>query len=72
MELIETTLGDDLDGDSGMELITARANELIEKHPDKKAMFEGYVASRQNEYIDIKNSLACVTLVLKRRFSTVR
>ena len=66
LELIETVSGDSPDGDSGMALITARANELIEKYPDKKDMFMGYLSSQQNEYIDIKNSLVCVTLVLKK------
>ena len=55
LELIQTDFGDSPDSDSGMAHITARANELIEKHPDKKAIFEGYIKSQQNEYIDIKN-----------------
>ncbi|MDR2713651.1 MAG: hypothetical protein LBB91_11125, partial [Clostridiales bacterium] len=56
-----------LDSDSGMSAITARANELIEKHPDKKAMFEGYVRNQQNEYADIDDSLVCVTWILRKR-----
>ena len=67
--LIETASGDslgNLDSDSGMTAITARANELIEKYPDKKAMFDGYIRSQQNEYYDLDNSLIGVTWILRK------
>ena len=69
LELLETVSGHsegNLDSDSGLAAITARAGELIEKHPGKKAMFEGYVRNQQKEYADIGDSLVCVTWVLKR------
>jgi phage shock protein A len=50
-----------------MAFITARANELIEKHPDKQAMFEGYIQSQQNEYDDIDNTLDGATWILRKR-----
>jgi ubiquinone/menaquinone biosynthesis C-methylase UbiE len=68
LELIETASGHgegNLDKDSGMAAITARAGELIEKHPDKKELFEGYVRCQQNEYDDIDDSLVCVTWILR-------
>jgi len=69
LELCETASGfgeGDLDSVSGMAAITKRANELIEKHPDKKDLLEKYVSSQQNEYDDIDDSLICVTWVLRR------
>ena len=72
LKLVETAsvpdleLSENLDSVSGMRSITQRANELIEKHPDKKAMFEGYVRSQQSEYDDIDNSLEGVVWVLKK------
>ena len=57
---------ENLDSDSGMAAITARANELIQKYPDKKELFEGYIRSQQNEYDDIDNSVVCVTWILKK------
>jgi SAM-dependent methyltransferase len=69
LELIETASGHsegELDSDSGLAAITARADELIEKHPDKKALFEGYVRNQQSEYADIADSLTCVTWMLKK------
>lgn len=69
LELVETASGHsegNLDSNSGMAAITARANELIEKHPDKKELFEGYIRSQQNEYDDIDDSLVCVTWMLKK------
>ena len=70
LELIGTVSGfgeGDLDSVSGMAAITARANELIEKYPDKKAMFEAYVKSQQNEYADIDGALKCVTWILRKK-----
>lgn len=70
LELVETASGDssdNLDSDSGMAAITARANELMEKYPDKKAIFERYIHSQQNEYDDISDSLVSVTWVLRKR-----
>ena len=49
------------DSAEGMAFITARANELIAKHPDNKDIFEGYIRSQQNEYDDIDGNLVCVT-----------
>lgn len=70
LELVETASGHsegDLDNETGLEAITLRANELIEKYPDKKVIFEGYIRNQQNEYNDIEDSLVCVTWVLKKR-----
>jgi ubiquinone/menaquinone biosynthesis C-methylase UbiE len=69
LELVETASGHsegNLDSDTGLAAITARASELIEKYPDKKALFEGYVRNQRNEYDDIGDSLVCVTWVLKK------
>ena len=69
LELVETAVPDDssnLDSDSGMAAITGRARELTEKYPDKKAMFEAYIRSQQNEYDDLDNSLVCVTWILRK------
>ena len=69
LELVETASGHsegNLDSNSGMAAITTRADELIKKHPDKKALFEGYVRNQQNEYNDIDESLVCVTWCLKK------
>jgi SAM-dependent methyltransferase len=69
LELVETASGHsegNLDSDSGMAAITARANELIEKHPNKRTIFEGYIRNQQNEYNDIDDSLVCVTWVLRK------
>ena len=72
LELVETVSASDLeppeslDSVSGMAAITKRANELIEKHPDRKPMFEGYISSQQNEYDDIDNSLEGVVWILRK------
>jgi len=66
LDLVETVFSDDSGSDSGMAALTARANELIEQHPDKKAVFEGYIRSQQNEYDDIDNSLVAVTWILRK------
>jgi SAM-dependent methyltransferase len=71
LALIDTDFGENNDtpasgdSDTGMAFITARANELIAKHPDKKGIFEGYVRNQQNEYDDIENSFINPTWILK-------
>jgi len=40
---VEGIESENIDGVAGIEYITKRANELIEKHPDKREMFEAYV-----------------------------
>ena len=47
--------------------ISPKGNELIEKYPDKREMFEGYVRGQQNEYDDIGDGLICVTWILRKR-----
>ena len=69
LELVETASGHsegDLDGDAGMSAIAARAGELTEMHPDKIAIFEGYVSDQRDEYADLGDALACVTWVLRK------
>jgi len=69
LQLVESATGHsegDLNADTGLAAITARADELIEKYPDKKELFEGYVRNQRNEYADIGDSLATVTWVLRK------
>ena len=66
LDLVETTESEESDRDSGMANIITRAGELMEQHPDKKAMFEGYIRSQQNEYDDIDHSLVGATWILKK------
>jgi SAM-dependent methyltransferase len=69
LELAETSSGDgsgNLDSSSAMEAITMRANELTERYPDKKAIFDGYIRSQQNEYDDIDDSLVGATWILRK------
>ena len=69
LELAETALGHsegDLDKDTGLAAITKRAGELIDKHPDQKALFEGYIRNQKDEYDDIDDSLTCVTWILRK------
>jgi len=70
--LIDTDFGENNntpasgDSETGMKYITARASELIAKHPDKREIFENYVRNQQNEYDDLKNTLICVTWILRK------
>ena len=68
LKLINTFSGccpENPDSDSDMAAIATRANELIEKHPDEKAIFEGYIHSQQKEYDDIDSCLVGVVWILK-------
>ena len=72
LNLVETATDKDAgipasgDSERGMAFITARANELIARHPNKKDIFEGYVCGQRNEYDDIENTLNCVTWILRK------
>jgi ubiquinone/menaquinone biosynthesis C-methylase UbiE len=71
LELVEALTEFDADDDCansdiGMAHITRRANELIENHPDKKAIFEGYIRSQQSEYDDIDSNLEAFVWILKK------
>jgi hypothetical protein len=66
LDVVETVFSHDSGSDSGMAAITARANELIERHPDKKAIFTGYIRSQQNEYDDIDKNLTAATWILRK------
>lgn len=55
------------DSTLGMAAITARANELMAKHPDRKEIFEGYIRSQQREYdwLEDQSNHDSVTWILK-------
>jgi ubiquinone/menaquinone biosynthesis C-methylase UbiE len=46
--------------------IQKRAHELIQKHPEKRMIFEGYVKSQLNECDDLENSIIGVTWMLQK------
>ena len=68
LELVETAYDDNPspNKESEMAAISARAKELIEKHPEKRTIFEEYIRSQQNEYDDLDDSLVCVTWMLRK------
>ena len=57
---------EDYDFDADNRAIAARAQELIAKHPEKRAIFEGYVQSQLNECDDLENSIVAVTWILQK------
>ncbi|MCL2574438.1 MAG: class I SAM-dependent methyltransferase [Defluviitaleaceae bacterium] len=57
---------DDYNFDADNKAIAARANQLITKHPEKRAIFEGYVQSQLNECDDLESSIVAVTWILQK------
>ena len=45
--------------------IVKRTNELSQKHPDKKYLFDNYVKSQEKENDILENQIKCVTWLLK-------
>ena len=66
LDLLETFYDDSPDQESEMAAITARANELMIKYPDKKEIFESYIHSQRNEYGDLDCNLTCATWILRK------
>ena len=69
VSLIEEKLGDqdELVGLNREQqgLIVRRANELIEKYPEKSHLFESYIKSQQAECDELENEISGVTLMLR-------
>lgn len=51
--------------DEQQSFIVNRANELKEKHPDKKYLFESYIKSQQAECDELENEISGVTMLLQ-------
>jgi ubiquinone/menaquinone biosynthesis C-methylase UbiE len=64
--LDEIQNAEEYDYDSDTKTIATRASELIIKHPEKRAMFEGYIQSQINQCIDLKDSVIAVTWLLQK------
>jgi len=57
---------EDYDFEADNKAIATRAAELSAMHPEKRAIFEGYVQSQQNEVDDLENTLIAVTWILRK------
>jgi len=67
LKLVEEVANvEEYDFDSDNKAIAARANELIEKYPEKRAIFEGYIQSQLNECDDLENNVVAVTWMLQK------
>ena len=67
LKLVEEMLSaEEYNFDSDNRAITARADELAAKYPEKRAIFEGYVQSQLNECADLENNVVAVTWMLQR------
>jgi ubiquinone/menaquinone biosynthesis C-methylase UbiE len=47
--------------------IEMRVNELSGKYPEKKNLFENYLAAQKKENYSLENELQCVTILLKKK-----
>lgn len=48
------------------EHLKKRCDELIEKYPDKKYLFENYIKKQEEENDVLENKVVCSTMVIKR------
>jgi len=46
--------------------LVRRCRELMEKHPEKRSLFEGYIHKQEEEIDILENRIICSTMVLKR------
>lgn len=49
------------------EKLKKRCNELIEKHPTQKNLFENYIRRQKEENYVLENKIVCSTIVLRRK-----
>ena len=64
--LEELPATEEYDYDSDNKAIAQRAGELSAKHPEKRALFEGYIASQLAECEDLQGNITAVTWMLKK------
>lgn len=50
-----------------LEHIIRRCGELAERHPERRSLFESYVATQRAEYEALETNLTCVTMLISRR-----
>ncbi|MFD2305085.1 class I SAM-dependent methyltransferase [Enterococcus termitis] len=68
LELIEELEGsDDVDYEQEKQYLIDRSNELIQKYPEKKKLFDGYLRSQLAEYDDLDQHIIAVTWILQRK-----
>ncbi len=66
LTLLEEQIGSaDANFDNDKKAIASRASELIARHPEKRALFEGYVQSQLDEYEDLETNVTAVTWMLQ-------
>lgn len=53
--------------DNIYECIKKRCSELINKHPDKKELFENYIKKQREENNVLENHTVCSTIVIKKK-----
>ena len=46
--------------------VVRRCRELMEKHPGKRHLFEGYIRKQEEEIDVLENRIVCLTMVVKR------
>lgn len=49
-----------------LEHIIRRCGELAERHPERRSLFESYVATQRAEYEALETCLTCVTMLITR------
>ena len=67
LKLVEEVPGTEkYDFDFENKVIAARANELMEKYPEKREIFNQYVQSQLNECADLESNVVAVNWMLQR------
>ncbi len=70
MEIYKEYLGDNISNKNEyakqFKDITRRCNEMKNKFPDKKDLFEGYIAKQKSEYENLANEIICSTMLIKK------
>jgi len=47
--------------------VRLRCNELIEKYPENKSLFEGYIQAQNEEYEVLDTEVVCLTMAIKEK-----
>jgi len=66
LEIVHATEEDTADFECEMKNIEQRANELAERHPEKRELFIEYIESQFAEYTDLNSDVVGITMALRK------
>jgi hypothetical protein len=66
-EYIGNEISNSTEYDKQLKDIANRCRELAKAYPEKKKLFEDYIYTQKQEYMNLENHIICSTMVISRK-----